>query len=142
MRDLTKREAHLIVAGIRVLEHRDGRSPTPEVLAELLNLSPSAVRLQLGYLEDRGVVALVQSAYETHAEIRDHLAIEDFGDVDGPEITEDLRDFDRRKQAEAEKMSRLFDSGEHEKQHREKLERMDEDLAGFRKRKPKNPFGD
>lgn len=142
MRDLTRSEAHLILAGIRVLEHRLERSPTPDQLAELLNASPSAIRLQLANLNDRGVVALVESAYDTHVEIRDYLQIEDFTEEEGPAITDDLADFDRRKQEEAEKMAHLFDSGEHAQQQREKLEQMDDDLQDFRKRKPKNPFGD
>jgi hypothetical protein len=142
LRDLTKAEAHLVVAGVRVLEHRESRSPNPEQLAELLGESPSAIRLQLAWLNERGVVALVESAYDTHVEIRDYLQIEDYTEAEGPDITEDLADFDRRKQEEAEKMAHLFDSGEHEQKQRDKLEKMGEDLNDFRRRKPKNPFGD
>ena len=97
MIDLTRDEAQLLLAGIRVLMHLKERSPTPEELAELLEQSASSVRLQLAFLEDQGSVALVRSAFETHAEIRDHLAVEQLPEKGGPEISEDLRDFDRRK---------------------------------------------
>ena len=142
MRELTKREAHVILGAIRVLEHLKERSPTPDEVADLLNLSPSAVRLQLAHLAEDGVVALVESAYETCVEVRDYQKVEAFTETDAPEISEDLRDFDERKRAETEKMAHLFDSGEHEKQQREKLDRMDTDLEEFRKRKTPNPFGD
>lgn len=139
---MTRREAHLLLAGIRVLSHLKGRAPTPNELADLLEVSDSAVRLQLALLEDLGIAALVKSAFETHAEIRDHLAVENLPVEDGPEISEDLKAFDLRKEEEAEKMSRLFDSGEHEDDQKKKLERMGEELEDFRNRKPINPFGE
>ena len=141
MINLTRNEAHVLLAGIRVLGHLNGRSPTPEELAELLQQSGSSVRLQLAFLEDRGVVALVKSAFETHAEIRDHLAVEELPAEGGPAISEDLRAFDRRKEEEAEKMSRLFDSGEHQEAQKKKMDRMGNELKDFRKKKPVNPFG-
>ncbi len=135
-------EAHLLLAGVRVLEHRLGRGPTPEELADLLQAAESQVRLQASALQEIGAVALVSSAYETHLEIRDHLAVEQLEDREGPAIGDDLRAFDARKREEAEKMANLFDSGEHEKQRQEQIKRMDEDLQDFRRRKPRNPFGD
>lgn len=139
---MTRNEAQLLLAGIRVLSHLNGRSPTPEELADLLQQSASSVRLQLAFLDDGGMAALVKSAFETHVEIRDHLAVEELPAEGGPEISEDLREFDRRKSEETERMSKLFDSGEHQKQKQQKLDRMGEDLKDFKKKKPANPFGD
>ena len=139
---MTRDEAQLLLAGIRVLHHLNGRSPTPEELADLLEQPTSSVRLQLAYLDDLGVAALVKSAFETHAEIRDHLAVEELPAEGGPEISEDLREFDRRKSEEAEKMSNLFESGEHQKKQQDKMDQMGEDLKDFKKRKPINPFGE
>ncbi len=142
MINMTRNEAQLLVAGIRVFHHLNGRSPTPEELADLVQLPASSVRLQLAFLDDRGVVALVKSAFDTHAEVRDYLAIEELPEEGGPEISEDLKDFDRRKLEEAEKMSQLFDSGDHQQQQQEKMDRMGQDLKDFKKKKPINPFGD
>ena len=139
---MTRNEAQLLLAGIRVLNHLNGRSPTPEELADLLQQSASSVMLHLAFLDDLGVVAMVKSAFETHAEIRDHLAVEELPAEGGPAISEDLREFDRRKSEEAEKMSKLFESGEHEKKQQDKMDQMGEDLKDFKKRKPINPFGD
>jgi hypothetical protein len=142
MSGLTRQEAHLLLAGIRVLTHTCERPPTPEQLAELLQLPDSAVRLQLAQLAELGAVALVTSAYETHAEVRDHLRAEELPEQAGPAIAEDLEAFDRRKREESEKMAHLFDSGEHEQRQSDKLRQMDQDLQSFRKKKPRNPFGD
>ena len=142
MGTLSRDEARLILAAIRVLSHLNQKPPTPEEVADLLEMSGSAVRLQLSQLEDLGAAALVTSAFETHAEVRDHLLAEQLPEEAGPAISEDLREFDRRKQEETDRMSRLFDSGEHQEQQRKKLQDMDKELKGFRKKKPPNPFGD
>ena len=142
MSAITRNEAHLLLAGIRVLTHRGERPPTPEELADLLDLPDSSVRLQLTQLADLGIVALVTTAFATHVEVRDHLAVEELPEAGGPAIAEDLEAFDRRKREEKSKMAHLFESGEHEQRQQDKLRQMDQDLASFRKKKPSNPFGD
>lgn len=142
MTRLNRHDAHLLMAGIRVLTHLKGMAPTPDALADLLELPATLVRLQLGALSELGAVALVDSAYETHAEVRDYPRIEELEEGEGPAISEDLRAFDERKRAENEKMAHLFDSGESERQRQQKHDRMGDELRGFRKNKPKNPFGE
>jgi DNA-binding transcriptional ArsR family regulator len=142
MSHLKKREAHLLVAAIRVLENRDQRPPTPGEISDLLNLSESTIRLHLNSLSDLGIVSLVQSAFELHAEIKDYLLLEDLSDEAGPEISEDLAAFDRKKEEEAKRMANLFDSGEHEEQRQDRLHKMDRELKEFKGRKPANPFGE
>ncbi|MBM4130399.1 hypothetical protein FJ250_05140 [bacterium] len=139
---LSRSEGHLFVAGVRVLAHRLGRGPTPPELAELLLQNESQVRLQAAALEELGAVALVTSAFETHLEVRDHLRLEHLEEGQGPAIGDALRDFDERKREEAEKMARLFDTGEAEQARQDQLRRMDEDLRDFRRKRPRNPFGD
>ena len=139
---LPRADAHLLLAGVRVLAHRLGRGPTPEELAELLGSAESQVRLQAAALQDLGAIALVSSAYETHLEVRDHLTVEQLEAGEGPAIGDDLRAFDVRKREEAEKLAHLFDSGEHEKQRQDQLQQMDDDLRDFRRRKPRTPFGE
>ncbi len=137
-----KKEAHLLAAAIRVLENRQQRPPTPEEMAELLDLSESAVRLQLNALSDLGIFHLVESAFAVHVEIKDYLLIEDLSDTAGPAISEDLAAFDRKKEAEARRMANLFDSGEHEATRKDRLDKMDQELKEFKGKKPLNPFGD
>lgn len=139
---MNRREAHLLLAAIRVLDHRNQRPPTPAEIAELLEFSESQVRLQMAILHDMGAAALVDSAYETHAEIRNHLLVDNLEDGEGPAISEDLAAFDRMKEEEAEKMAHLFDSGEHEQKRKKKLDDMDAQLKDYRRQKPVNPFGD
>ncbi len=142
MTTVTRHEGELLVAGVRVLSHLQGRSPTPEELAELLNMSSSAVRLQVAWLADLGAMTMVESAFEDHVEIADLQLLDSLATEDGPAISEDLRAFDQRKQEEAEKMSRLFSSGEMEARQKRKMEDMERGLGDFHKKKPRNPFGE
>jgi len=143
MAELTRGEAHLLVAAIRVLEHTRDRPPQPAEVADLLDMDESSVRLQINLMNERGIVHVVESAFASHVEVKEYTLIEELAKESGPAISEDLAAFDRRKEEEARRMADLFDSGEHERQRQEKLRRMDEDLGGFQKRKkPPNPFGD
>lgn len=139
---MTRDEAKLLLAGIRVLTHLLERGPTPEELAELLDMGESPVRLQLARLADLGVVALVTSAFETHAESRDEALVETLSETAGPAISEDLKAFDEKKRAESEHMSRLFESGDQDARRKDRHRKMEEDLRDIRKRKPRNPFDD
>jgi hypothetical protein len=141
MTTLDRRDAHLVLAAIRVLSHRLGRSPRPDEAAELLELPEASVRLRAVALQDLGAVTLVESAFETHLEIRDHLKVEELPEESAEDLAGDLADFDRRKQEEAEKMARLFEDGTFADEKRRKLDQMDEDFRSLPK-KPRNPFGD
>ena len=142
MSRLTRNEAHLMVAAIRVLDHQEQRPPTPLEIADLLERSESAVRLDLNTLADLGIVLLVESAYEYHVEVKNYLLVEELDLEAGPQISDDLAAFDREKEEEAERMANLFESGEHDKIRRDKHDRMDQELNDFKKKKPINPFGE
>ncbi len=142
MISLTRTEGHLIVAAIRVLDHRDECPPSPAGIANLLELAESAVRLQLNALAEMGIVLQVESAYENHFEVKNYSFLEDLDQEEGPGITQELADFDREKEEEAERMANLFTSGEHERVRGEKQDRMDQDFKDFKKKKNINPFGD
>ncbi len=142
MTEMTKQQAHLMVAAVRVAAHLHERSPKPSEIAGLLKVSESTVRLELITLQDLGIVVLVTSAYDDHVEIRDYSKLEELPDEVADSMTEDLADFDRRKQEEAEMMANLFAEKDHEKKHSERIDKMDQELSDFKNRKPINPFGD
>ncbi|MFH1845226.1 MAG: hypothetical protein ABIF77_18725 [bacterium] len=139
----TRQEGHLIVAAIRLLDYRLERSPRPEEVAEFLDKPAAALRVHLVELQDLGIVTLVESAFDTQVKIRDHLLLEELeADAAETNLSADLADFDRRKQAEAERMAQLFQDGDHERLQAERLRKMDDELGEFKRKKPPNPFGD
>lgn len=141
MHECDRNEAHLLLAAIRILSHRHGRPPRPDEVAELLEWPEATVRLRASRLQDLGAVGLVESAYAQHLEIRDHLSVEGLPDAPVEALAEDLADFERRKQAEAQRMEQLFSDGTFTRERQARLDRMDE---GLRRRpaRPRNPFGE
>ncbi len=136
-----RHDAHLLLAAVRVLTHRLGRSPRPEEVAELLELPAATVQLQAGSLAELGALVQVESAFETHLEVGDHRRVESLPERSQEAIADDLADFDRRKQEEAEKMARLFEDGTFAEKRQERLDAMEKELRDF-PRKPRNPFDD
>ena len=86
-------------------------------------------------MQDIGAAILVESAFDTHLEIGDHLKVEDLAAETATEMSADLAAFDRKKAEEADRMAHLFDDGEFERRRREKLDRMGADLDSFKGRK-------
>lgn len=143
MAQLSRNEGHLVVAAIRILQHREGQSPAPEAVAELLDWPAATVRMHLATLQDLGAVQLVESAFAIHVELRDSTRVEELpAEETSGELSHDLADFDRRKQEEAERMARLFAEKDHEKRRGARHGAMEKGLEEFRKRKPRNPFED
>lgn len=143
MQHVTREEGHLLVAAVRVLSHLQSAPPTVESVAELLRLAPEAVRMKTVLLHELGALALVDSAYEHHLEVRDHTRLDELTpEADHSGMDAALADFDRRKEEEQRRMERLFGEGEHERRRRERIRSMEDGLFGGKPDKPKNPFGD
>jgi DNA-binding transcriptional regulator YhcF (GntR family) len=72
--------AHLIVAAIRVLEHRDGHPPSVEAMGQLLTASVEQVHRLCRKLEQQGIVEMTSGAFGIRVFISDHKAIEQLPD--------------------------------------------------------------
>lgn len=68
--------AHLIVAAMRVLEHRNSAPPSIDEVCRSLSFSLEQGNLICRKLEEMGIIEVVEGAYGTKLFIRDHLAIE------------------------------------------------------------------
>jgi hypothetical protein len=69
-------QAHLIVAAIRVFEHKNSRPPTIEDLCQTINFSIEKGNFICRKLEELDVIEAVEGSYGTRLFVRDHLNIE------------------------------------------------------------------
>ena len=69
--------AHLFVAAVRLLAHKDQSPPDIDQVCELLNLSQERGGFICRRLEDIGAVEVVKGAYGLRLFVRDHLKIEE-----------------------------------------------------------------
>ena len=129
-------EGHAHVAAIRVLQYRLKRPPTLDEIAEALGSKPELTNHRLRALASLGIVAIVESPFETHFSVRDHLALEKLPvEVSEAGLSEAVQDFRKRQAEKADEMIRMFDEGDPNKERRERTEKQAQDLRGFQPKK-------
>jgi hypothetical protein len=70
-------QAHLMVAAIRVFEHKNSRPPTTDELCQTINFSIEKGNFICRKLEELDIIEAVEGSYGTRLFVRDHLKIED-----------------------------------------------------------------
>ncbi|MFH1102285.1 MAG: hypothetical protein V1714_00775 [Pseudomonadota bacterium] len=69
-------EAHLVVASIRILEHRNNAPPSVEAVSEMLFFSLEHANLICKKLNEIGIIQLVEGPFGTRLFVQDHLSLE------------------------------------------------------------------
>jgi len=127
---------HLVVAAIRVLSHRLSRPPTLHEVGELLGFSPEFTGQILRRLEELKVVRTLRSAFDDRFEILDPMALEELPKEEKtPGMEADIEDFEKRFREKQEKLGHLFETDELDKQKKDKIRSMEDELKGFKGKK-------
>lgn len=102
------KNAHLIIAAVRILEHRDQAPPTIENVCQALSFSVERGNHICQKLQALGAVDIVEGAYGTRLFIKDHRLLENLPQqVDENDLSADLKKFkDSKKNFEKEIESR------------------------------------
>lgn len=69
-------EAHLFVAAVRILQHRQHSPPAVEEVGEMLGISVELAHSIRRRLSDLGIVQSLTDPFTTKVSVADHLAIE------------------------------------------------------------------
>ncbi len=95
-------QAHLIVAAIRVLEHKSRTGPSVEAICDLLDLSVEQGYRVVNKLRDMEIVKIMTGSYGTRIYITDHTAIENIDpDEKADTLEQEIAKFqDNRKEIE------------------------------------------
>ncbi len=87
-------DAHLIVASIRVLNHRNLAPPSIENVSEALSLSSEKSNFLCKKLKAMGIIDIVEGAFGTRLFVQDHLKIENIPkDIKEDKFEEELKRF-------------------------------------------------
>lgn len=101
-------EGHLILAAIRILEHRMGTPPDVENICQMLELSIEQGNRICNKLSEKGVIRILSGAFGTKVDIADHLLIESLRAEDGPAaIQDDIEKFKASRQALTQKVASI-----------------------------------
>ena len=124
-------QAHLIVAGVRVLAHRESVPPRVADVAELLGMSPELLGVAVRVLVELGVLREVADAYGARLEIGDHLKIEELTAGGGPAMQSEMKSFSERKREREEALRQQF-ADDLKSDKKDKFSKLEEDLKKFR----------
>ncbi|MDM8514749.1 hypothetical protein QUF76_00990 [Desulfobacterales bacterium HSG16] len=109
-------QAHLIVAAIRVLEHKNRTGPSVEAICDLLNLSVEQGYRVVNQLRDMDIVKIMTGNYGTRIYIVNHLAIEEIDpDEKADTLEQEIAKF-RDNREEIEKKVEEFRATQEQKQ--------------------------
>ena len=108
--------AHLIVAAIRILEHRNSSPPSVENICDTLSVSLEQGNLLFRKLEELKIIEVVEGPYGTRLFVRNHLMIEEIPkDSKKNGIEEEIKQFQNTKKDYTKKIE-SFQAKQAEKQ--------------------------
>ena len=92
-------EAHLFVAAVRILQHRQHSPPAVEEVGEMLGISVEAAHAIRRRLTDRGIIQSLTDPFTTKVGVADYLAIEKLPKVEREEnaLARELEKFNASK---------------------------------------------
>jgi len=98
-------QAHLMVAAIRVYEHKNSRPPTIEDLCRTIDFSIEKGSFICRRLEELNIIEAVEGSYGTRLFVRDHVKIEDIprGDPEN-KFEDELKKFQDSRKAISQKV--------------------------------------
>ncbi|MFH1265846.1 MAG: hypothetical protein ABIK89_08960 [Planctomycetota bacterium] len=129
-------ESHLLVAAVRVLAHREGRSPTPGEVAGFLDIVPEKVNILVHELRRRGILKALEGPFETRLDPGDPAPLESLprGGA-GPSIQGELEEFHSQLQEKKKEMERMFRGGEADRKRKARVAKLEQEFSRF---KPKS----
>ncbi len=134
-------QGHLLVAAVRVLEHRLAKPPTYEEIGELLGISHEVVGALARSLEGAGIVKVLKTPFDTRVEIKDHVALEDLPKEEkGAAMKGEVEAFLEKARGRQEALESQLASGEFQEEKKQKFADLESQLKDFQTRKVKDPF--
>lgn len=129
-------ESHLLVAAVRVLAHREGRSPTPDEVAAFIQLVPEKVNILVHELRKRGILKALEGPFEMRLDPGDPAPLESLprGGT-GPSIQGELEEFHSQLHEKKKEMERMFRGGEADRRRKERVAKLEQEFSKF---KPKS----
>jgi hypothetical protein len=137
----SRAQGHLLVAGIRVLQHLHKRPPTPEELADLLGLSREVTLHILRGLDSHGAIRFLKTPFEVRVDVADHGALDALPlDPEGPDMEREIEDFQRKSEDRQRQIERMMRESDPDRKVREKASKVEEEFRRFQSRKSRPPF--
>jgi hypothetical protein len=126
-------ESHLVVAAVRILSHRDGRSPTPEDVAGFLGFSREKLYVLVHELRRLGILRGLETPFELRLDVGDPAPLETLPrSGEGPTIEGQLTEFHAKEKKKREEMERMLRGGEADRRRQERVAKLEQEFMKFK----------
>jgi hypothetical protein len=126
-------ESHLVVAAVRVLAHREGRSPTPGEVAEFIRIVPEKVNILVHELRRRGILKGLEGPFEMRLDPGDPALLESLPRGEsGPSILGELEEFHSQLEEKKKDMERMFRGGEADRRRKDRVAKLEREFSKFK----------
>lgn len=136
-------EAQILLAGIRLFQHREDRLPSLKELAEFIQFSTESVHHLCNRLEKVGALERIRGAFDDRICLKDPLEAEALRQVqDSPDIGEDVKKWREQREDKLKEVEERF-SGDAARQEKEdQFSLIEEKLRKGGKEERKSPLDD
>lgn len=102
-------EAHVFVAAIRLIQHKEGRPPKLDTVCALMNISIELGNSISRKLHKKGIVEILEDPFTIKLVIADHLAIEQLPKTapEGKGLAKELEQFQAKKKNTDDKIAAI-----------------------------------
>jgi hypothetical protein len=126
-----REQAHLIVAAVRILSHKEARPPSAEEVAELLGISPELTRVVIRQIVELGILSEVADAYEARLEVAEYQKLEELEVGGGAAMKDEMKSFSARRREKQDELKKQF-AEDLEGKQKKRFSKLEEDLKKFR----------
>lgn len=138
----SRNDGELVVAAIRILEHRDQHPPTDQEIAAILKWHEDRTRVIARELEDFGALAAILSPFEVRYKLQEPSKVAELPaeSTVSDDFAREIEAFDERATAEQERIEKMLGSDQPKPVEPSKSG-LEDEFGDFKSKKPTDPFG-
>jgi DNA-binding MarR family transcriptional regulator len=134
-------EAQILIAGVRLFQHREGRMPSVRELSEFTRFSVESVYHLCNRLEKLGVLEKVRGAFDERISLKDPLQAEMLRqEENAPDIGEDVKKWKEHHQGTIQEVEKRFSEGYGKKEKEELYSKLQEKLRKGGREEKESPL--
>ena len=136
-------EAQILLAGVRLFQHREKRLPSLNELAEFTRFSVESVHHLCNRLEKIGALERIRGAFDDRICLKDPLRAESLREAsDSPDIGEDVKQWKEQRETRLREVEERFSSDAAGREKQEQFAEIEEKLRKGGKDERKSPLDD
>jgi DNA-binding Lrp family transcriptional regulator len=136
-------EAQILLAGVRLFQHREGRLPSLNELAEFTRFSVESVHHLCNRLEKVGALERIRGAFDDRICLKDPLQAESFREVpDSPDIGKDVKQWKEQRDTRLREVEERFSGESARREKQDQFAEIEEKLRKGGKEERKSPLDD